>query len=119
MDLRQALLDTSSELAAVCPTILRVAHNEEDSSTTQTKGSEHFLKLNESRLGRDLELYGFMGEGPVGWQATLPIFVEEVVLPLKSAAPAAYALACNKLKELGKQIYPPEAQSQWEEILSM
>ena len=116
--LRQELIDLATALAAASPEVLRVAHNEDDKTTTAAKDAAHFLKLNELRLGRDLELYGFMGEEMMGWQSALTDFLKEVVLPLKSAAPAAYAVACEKLKEMGKKVYSADLQPQWEEILA-
>ena len=116
--LRQELIDLASALAATSPDVLRVAHNEDDKTTVAVKDAAHFLKLNGQRLGRDIELYGFMGEKLEGWQAALARFLEEVVLPLKHAAPAAYAIACEKLKEMGKKVYSADLQTQWEEILT-
>lgn len=115
--MRQELIDVAAALAAAEPQVLRVAHNEEDETSEAAADAAHFLKLNERRLGRDLELYGFMGASVEGWQRTLARFLEEVVLPLKKAAPAAYAVACEKLNELGKRVYPADLQADWEELL--
>lgn len=116
--LRQELLDLADAMVATSPEVLRVAHNEEDATTEPAEDAAHFLKANERRLGRDLELYGFMGDGPVGWQSTLSFFLEEVVLPLRSSAPAAYSVACSKLKDLGREVYPTDIQAEWEAILA-
>lgn len=116
--LRQELIDLANALVAISPEVLRVAHNEDDKTTSVVKDVAHFLKLNEQRLGRDLELYSFMGDKLEGWEGTLVRFLEEVVLPLKSVAPVAYKVACEKLKEMGKKVYPADLQAQWEEILA-
>lgn len=116
--LRQELFDLATALAAASPEVLRVACNEEDKTTAAARDAAHFFKLNEQRLGRDLELYGFMGEKLEGWESTLVRFLEEVVLPLKKVAPAAYAVACEKLKEMGKKVYSADLQPQWEELLA-
>lgn len=116
--LRQELIVLASALASASPGVLRVAHNEENKTTDVVKDAGHFLKLNEQRLGRDLELYGFMGEKVMGWPTALTHFLAEVVLPLKGVAPASYTLACERLKEMGKKVYSPEMQVKWEEILA-
>lgn len=116
--LRQGLIDLAKALATASPEVLRVAHNEDDKTTVAAKDAAHFLKLNEERLGRDLEVYAFLGESLEGWPSTLARFLEEVVLPLKQSAPSAYAVACEKLKEMGKKVYTADIQPQWEEILA-
>ncbi len=116
--LQQELIDLATALAQASPEVLRVAYNEDDKTTSVEKEAAHFLKLNERRLGRDLELYDFMGKVE-GWEITLADFLEEVVLPLKKVAPAAYTVACEKLKEMGKKVYSTNLYSEWEELLTI
>lgn len=116
--LRQELIDLATALATAESQVLRVAYKEESETTDAAAGAAHFLKLNERRLGRDLEQYGFMGASIMGWQGTLVLFLEEVVLPLEKAAPTSYVVACEKLKEIGKQVYPTDLQADWEELLA-
>ena len=111
--LKQELIDIASALADASPDALQVAYHEDAAG-----GAKRFLKLNGQRLGRDLETYGFSGEKVAGWQETLRLFLEEVVLPLEDAAPEAYEAACGKLIEMGKKVFPADFQPVWEEILA-
>ena len=88
---------------------LRLAFDEED-------GAAHFLKLDGKRLGRDIELYGFMGDSIIGWQQTLAMFLEEILLPLKSILPESYAKAGEALRTLGESVYPDDIIQQWREL---
>lgn len=81
---------------------LRLAFNEEDESEEFVGGAARFLKLDGKRLGRDVELYGFMGDKIIGWQQTFAMFLEEIVLPLKSVLPESYAKAGEALRALGE-----------------
>ena len=65
--MQQQLLDLANSLAAASPLVLRMAHNEDNVTTAVAMDAAHFLKLNEKRLGRDIELYGFMGKMG-GWE---------------------------------------------------
>lgn len=114
----QELIDFATALATTLPEVLRIAHREEDVTTDVALDVAHFLKLNEQRLGRDLESYYIMGKSLVGEQSTLTYFLEEVVLPLKKLAPTAYAVACKNLKEWGKRVYTIKDQTVLEEILA-
>jgi len=95
---------------------LRLAFNEEDESKRFQAEAKHFLKLDEKRIGRDIELYGFMGDEVVGWQQTLAMFLEEVVLPLKSALPESYAKAGEELRILGESVYTESVLPRWREL---
>ena len=110
--LRQELIDLAHALAEASPEALCVAKCE------SAAGATHFLKLNDRRLGYDLEAYGVSAEAAEGWQGILYRFLKEVVLPLESAAPEAYRVACEKLIEMGKKVYPADFQPAWEEVLT-
>lgn len=96
---------------------LRIALHEEDQSDDFVPDAQRFLKFDEKRLGRDIELYGFMGDSAMGWQQLLPTFLEEVLLPIKSKLPDSYSRAATKLRELGEEVYPPDIQQRWAELL--
>ncbi len=85
---------------------LRLAFNEEDENEKFVGGAARFLKLNGKRLGRDIELYGFMGDDIIGWQQTIAMFLEEILLPIKSELPESYAKAGEALRMLGESVYP-------------
>lgn len=80
---------------------LRIAFNEEDSSKGDVGNAARFLKLDENRLGRDIELYGFMGESLIGWQQAAMMFQAEVLLPIEGILPESYARANEILLKLG------------------
>ena len=116
-DMSDALVALSEAIVDTAPEVLRYAHNEADATTEVDEEAAHFIKVNGERLGRDIELYGFMAR-VAGSQMALANFLGEVVMPLKELAPRAYALACEKLIDLGKKVYPVEMQKSWEEMLT-
>lgn len=95
---------------------LRLAFNEEDESEEFVGGAARFLKLDGKRLGRDIELYGFMGDDIAGWQQTFAMFLEEILLPLKSVLPESYAKAGEALHTLGESVYPENILQQWRDL---
>lgn len=111
--LRQELIDLAHALAEASPEALCVAQCE-----SAAGGTTHFLKLNGQRHGYDLEAYCVSAEVAEGWQGILYRFLKEVVLPLESAAPEAYKVACEKLIEMGRKVYPADFQPAWEEVLT-
>ncbi len=89
---------------------IRVAFNEEDTSSELQKEAAHFLKLNEERLGRDFEVYGLMAE--MSPEQALSDFLE-IVLAIKNSCPESYEKASAKLKELGSKVYKNEILTSW------
>lgn len=85
---------------------LCLAFNEEDDNEEFIAGAARFLKLDGKRLGRDIELYGFMGDDIAGWQQAFTMFLEEILLPLKSVLPESYAKAGEALRTLSESVYP-------------
>lgn len=92
---------------------LRVAAHEQGNSEEVDYAGNRFLKLDGKRLGRDVEMYDFMGSGPVGWEGTLPMVLEEVILPLKKELPESYAIASERLKRLGETVYEGDILNSW------
>ena len=97
---------------------LRIAYNEDDETDEFTGSAARFLKLDGKRLGRDIELYGFMGDGPTGWKATLAMFLEEVILPLKKNVLQSYVAAGEELRILGKSVYPEDLLGEWNKLFN-
>lgn len=95
---------------------LRLAFNEEDDSEEFVGGAARFLKLDGKRFGRDIELYGFMGDDIAGWQQTLAMFFEEIIFPLKSVLPESYAKAGEALRTFGESVYPKRILQQWRDL---
>jgi hypothetical protein len=95
---------------------LRLVFNEEDTSDAFTGSAARFLKLDGKRLGRDIELYGFMGDGPAGWEQTLVMFFEEILLQIKNELPESYVIAGRKLRALGESFYPVNMIEAWKQL---
>lgn len=94
----------------------RMAFNEEDTSTEVTDEASHFLKIGEHRIGRDIELYGFMGELQ-GKAATLVDFLGEVVLSADATIPGTFSTVSGLLCQEGLQFIPLEHQAGWVELV--
>ncbi|PJA90233.1 MAG: hypothetical protein CO137_00770 [Candidatus Magasanikbacteria bacterium CG_4_9_14_3_um_filter_32_9] len=99
---------------------LSLVFNEEDKSEKFVGDARHFLKLDGTRLGRDIELYGFMGDSIAGWEQTFVMFLEEVLSPLKSVLPESYDKAVEALRTLGESVvysnHPENILQQWREL---
>lgn len=94
-----------------------MAYQEEDATADKALDAAHFIKVDGRRIGRDIELYGFMGDSLVGWERTLAQFLEEVLLPVKGCGLAnAYAAAGEQLKSLGHKIYPSQLHAEWDAL---
>ena len=79
-DRRKRLLDIAAAIAMTNSEI-RLAYNEEDTSTEPNLEAAHFLKYKEQRIGRDIELYDFMAEMSSEIEM-LCDFLSEIILPL-------------------------------------
>lgn len=90
---------------------LRIAHNEKDATTENDIEAAHFLKLDGKRIGRDLELYGFMakimGEGPM-----LTHLMSEILYGVKHLE-AAYQTGSECLREWGIDIFEADKHKDW------
>lgn len=89
---------------------IRIAFNEEDDSTAEEKEAAHFLKLNDRRIGRDIELYGFMAK--ISPKQALPDFFE-FLISIKQECPESYEKASIKLKDLGAKVYEGDILNDW------
>lgn len=95
---------------------LSLVHNEEDETENLSYSSGRFLKLDGIRLGRDIEMYDFMGRSVMGWEATLPMFLEEILLRLQEELPKSYSEASEKLRKLGETVYSGEQLEAWNKL---
>jgi hypothetical protein len=106
----QALADV---MVATSPN-LRIAFNEADTTAALELEAQHFLKANNSRLGRDFKLYAFMAK--IGGEQDVTVrLLEELVLPLQEAAPAAYIAGLSYLREQGSIF--GENKNKWESMI--
>lgn len=92
---------------------IRIAFNEQDESTEKDEGAAHFLKLNEKRLGRDMELYGFRAKVS---PESAPADFLELVFALKEECPQSYQKASIALKELGVKVYTGDVLDEWNKL---
>ncbi len=92
---------------------LRLTYNEEDESRKSVRHKQHFLKLDEKRIGRNLQVYVFLGDEVIGWQQLLGEFLKEVLLPIKSELPKSYAKASEALRVFGESVYSEHLLWQW------
>lgn len=113
MDLRHELMKLAEAMVAADPEMLRLAYNEDDATTDEVKDAAHFLKIDGRRCGRDIELYGFMGKMQGEWNALVD-FTVEIVLPIKTVAPAAYVVAADRLRALGRDHLDADKVGDWE-----
>lgn len=90
---------------------IRIAFNKADDSTAQDKEAGHFLKLNEERVARDIQVYGIMAK--VSPEEALPSFLGEVLIPIKIECPESYEKAAVQLKEMGLRVYTEDIINDW------
>ena len=92
---------------------IRIAFNEGDDSTESENEAAHFLKLNGKRLGRDVELYGFMAS--LSPEQALPDFFG-LLFFIKEECPESYKKASVQLKELGSKVYEGDILNEWNRL---
>ena len=115
-NLGEVLLGVAAKMAECAPQRVRLAHNEDDRTTAKQPEAAHFLKVDGKRVGRDIEMYGFMSQPTLmGDGGALVQFVEEIVLPMKALVPETYATAAESMKLLGREIFPDKA-DEWDAL---
>ncbi len=95
---------------------LRIVYNEEAETEEFDDSAQRFLKLDDKRLGRDIELYDWMGSDLIGWGQTLPTFLSEVLGQFAEDLPESYAIASEELKKLGETIYKGKLLDKWRKL---
>lgn len=89
---------------------VRLAFNESDDSKKEEKEAANFLKLNEKRIGRDMEVYDIMAL--VAPEQALVDFLE-LLFSIKKECPQSYEKASAQLKELGSKVYEGDILNDW------
>ena len=104
---RKRLLDIAAAIA-MQNTDIRLAYSEEDDSAVINEDALHFLKHKEKRVGRDIEMYTFMGkiEGEI---AMLCDFIAEVLFPLNQQN----SLAAQAVRDWGCELIDAESWDDW------
>ena len=57
-----------------------------------------------------------MGDSHLGWEPTLVMFLEEVIIPLKNKLPESYAKASEELRKLGETVYTGQMLEMWHDL---
>ena len=112
-DRRKRLLDIAAAIA-MTNTDIRLAYNEENDSKGVNLEAAHFLKYKEERIGRDIELYAFMGEISSEMEM-LCDFLNEVIYPLKLQD----SLPAQAILEWGYEWLPMDKWEAWEELFKI
>jgi len=94
--------------------VLRLVEHEENKSEKHTPEAASFLKLNGRRLGRDLEVYAFMGKC-AGEEQLLVSLLEELLLQVKDSA-LSYEKGSEYLKAWGHKVFDEDILSTWDEL---
>lgn len=114
MSLKEDFMRIANEIVAASSGRLRLAFNEDDSSTSKVADAAHFLKLDERRIGRDIELYGFMAK-MMGDAAAVADFLAEVILPIQPCA-RSYGIGMDAMRSLAG-VMPQDKRAEWLELL--
>ncbi|MCJ7792802.1 MAG: hypothetical protein MUP45_02395 [Candidatus Marinimicrobia bacterium] len=110
MEIAQIVVDNSEGRA-------RLAFQEEDGRTDKVIEAAHFIKVDGKRVGRDIELYGFLGDAAIGWKQTFVEFLSEVLKPIRSLGLAqSYTAAGERLRQLGHEVYEPKLLDRWDDL---
>lgn len=109
-DRRKRLLDIAAAIA-ITNSDIRLAYNEEDSSTKPNLEAAHFLKYKEQRIGRDIELYDFMAEMSSEIEM-LCDFLSEIILPLG----LGNSIPAQAVKEWGYYWLSADKWHEWESL---
>lgn len=96
---------------------VQLVRNEEDEVSTPAAEAAEFLKLDGSRLGRDLRVYNLIGRMG-GEQQVVMHLLEEVALPLRGMIPAAYEAIKPDLVALGERVFEPNLHAGWRDVLA-
>lgn len=94
---------------------LRLAEHEEDETNDRCDEACRFLKLDEARIGRDLELYRFMFRLD---PSLAPVSIlEEVLMPLRRSLPGAVASIKNDFASMTTAIFMNSQRTEWSSLI--
>ena len=112
---KQVFMEIAEEAVKHSGQKLRLAHNERDDSKDTDRGASHFIKLEEKRLGRDIEIYQIMSV--VSPENSLVHFLTEVIYPIKSyQLIESYNNAGKKLRDAGLQVFQEDIKEEWKNL---
>jgi NADH/NAD ratio-sensing transcriptional regulator Rex len=117
---REQLMRIAWQIIYAAPGRARLACQEADASMAVVKDAAHFIKVDENRIGRDIELYGMFGKDLRGWQQALLAFLDEVLLPIRSLGlEASYNTASVSLRQLGYEVFDITIQHEWDNLFQV
>ncbi len=119
VDLSARLLAIAAKVVDAADGRVRLAHNEEDSTSDAQPEAAHFLKVDGERLGRDIEVYAFMGRVDRDITAVAD-FLGGVALPLDDVLdPKAHAAIMADVEQLGADVCPEELLEGWRGLFAV
>ncbi len=107
-DFAQCVIDTSDNK-------IRMSFKEEVKTKQVDRAAAHFLKYNDERLGRDLEIYVFMDK-VMGTAMMVVHLLQEIILPIKKEDRSKTSF--DYLKEWGFEINKPEHREAWIDLFN-
>lgn len=114
---RKDLFDLAEAIVAESKGRAVIAFQEDDQSKKKVEDAAHFIKVDGKRVGRDIELYGFMGDSLMGWKALLPDLISEVLMPIKAMGlTKCYKVGAEKLKTMGHEVYSADMHAEWDAL---
>ena len=114
----QRLLDICRTLSEHSEGRVRLAHAEGDECQDPEMEAAHFLKLDDKRIGRDIELLGFMTQ-VAGFEVAMADFAQVIVLIKANGVEGGYGAvreACSNLEEF---MDDEGDKARWREIFSI
>lgn len=93
---------------------IRLAFREKDFSNYQDEEARHFLKLDNNRISKDIELYGHMSVNDKLGHG-LPTFLL-FLFNIRTDCPNSYIEGCKLLKEIGDNIFEDKILENWDRI---
>jgi hypothetical protein len=110
------VIEFGRKMAQASPGKLTLVKNEEDDSPVAQPEAAHFLKLNGKRVGRDLELYEFIGKiDPL----LLPSELLELCMTIDRDADAHASVDAVKqeLLDFGLSVYTGKMAEAWRDLV--
>lgn len=90
---------------------IRLAFGEKSNSLLEDKEVQHFLKLNEKRIGEDIEYYGSVSvKNNIGHALPELYFL---IKEIKTDCPLSYTEAISLIQEVGNKIFEGDILVNW------
>lgn len=96
--------------------IIRIAHNEKSFSNEKDSSTGTFLKLNEKRIGKDLEVYGQMSRTDKLGHG-LPEFLL-ILFNIRIDCPKSYREATPMLKKIVDELFEDKILENWNRLFA-